>query len=103
MNKALICAINGPIKVIITADKINKDIFFPDVHRNIRIKETSDAISPNMYIKILVLSKSFSDHDKNIIVIGYLQDMATPDEIKEFAHQYNTQEEIEQNQFEYTD
>ena len=39
MNKALISAINGPIKVIITQDKINKEQFFTDTERNIRIKK----------------------------------------------------------------
>ena len=38
MNKALISAINGPIKVIITQDKINKEHFFSDGDRNINIK-----------------------------------------------------------------
>ena len=85
MNKALISAINGPIKVIITADKINKDNFFPDMNRNIRIKSNSEVVIPGMYIKILVLSKSFSDYDKNILVIGFMQNIATDEEIKEFA------------------
>lgn len=84
MNKALISAINGPIKVIITADKINKDIFFPDMNRNIRIKKTSEVVIPEMYIRIIVLSKSFSDYDKNILVIGFLQDIATSDEITQY-------------------
>ena len=84
MNKALISAINGPIKAIITVDKINKDKFFPDMNRNIRIKGNSEVVLPNIYIKVLVLSKSFSDYDKNILVIGYLQDLATQEEITEF-------------------
>ena len=85
MNKVLISAINGPIKAIITADKINKDKFFPDINRNIRIKGNSQVIIPDMYIKVLVLSRSFSDYDKNIIVIGFLQDIATQEEINKYS------------------
>lgn len=105
MNKALISAIHGPIKVIITADKINKDNFFPDMNRNIRIKGNSEVLIPNMYIKILVLSKSFSDYDTNILIIGYLQNIATPDEIELFQKQNNEAEQIEniQNELEYLD
>lgn len=85
MNKALIMGVNGPaIKVIITADKINKDNFFSDVNRNIRVKGTSEVVVPGMYLRVLVLSKSFSNYDKNILVIGYLQDMATQKEIENY-------------------
>lgn len=98
MNKALIMGINGPIKVIITADKINKENFFLDVNRNIRVKGTSEIIVPNMYLKILVISKSFTNYDKNIIVIGFLQDMATQKEINEyFNYSNNDSNELEIN------
>jgi hypothetical protein len=66
------------------ADKINKERFFPDMNRNIRVKGTSEVIVPNMYIKIIILSRSFSDYDKNILVIGFMQDIATEEEIKEY-------------------
>lgn len=84
MNKALISAINGPIKAIITTDKINKENFFSDMNRNIRIKNTSDVLVPEKYIRVLVLSKSFSDYDRNILVIAFLQDIATQEQINQF-------------------
>ena len=52
--------------------------------RNIRIKNTSEIVIPGMYLKILVLSKSFSNYDKNILVIGFLQDIATQKEIDKY-------------------
>jgi len=82
MNKALISAINGPIKVIITQDKINKEQFFSDADRNIRIKKGSESLTPDMIVKILILSSTFGNYDTSILSIGYLQDLATPDEIK---------------------
>lgn len=85
MNKALIMGINGPIKVIITADKINKDNFFPDINRNMRVKGTSEILVQNKYIRILVISKSFSNYDRSILVIGFLQDIATQKEIDEYV------------------
>jgi len=88
MNKALISAINGPIKVIITNDKINKEKFFTDINRNIRIKANSDILVPNLYhIRVLILSSSFSDYDRNILAIGYIQDLATEEEIDNFNKQ----------------
>ena len=82
MNKALISAINGPIKVIITQDKINKEQFYSDGDRNIRINKGSESLAPDMIVKILILSSTFGNYDTSILSIGYLQDLATPDEIK---------------------
>ena len=94
MNKSLISAINGPIKAIITTDKINTDIFFTDTNRNIRIKGNSQVIVPEMYIRILILNKSFGDYDKNIIVIGQLQDIATNEQIEKYFNINNDNNEI---------
>lgn len=98
MNKALIMGINGPIKVIITADKINKDKFFPDINRNIRVKKTSEIVVPDMYLRVQVISRSFSNYDDNILVIGFLQDIATQKEIDEYI-QKNDSQNLEINSF----
>lgn len=87
MNKALISGVNGPIKAIITPDKINKDKFFTDTDRNIRIKSSSQILEPDTYIKVLILSSTFSHYDTNIIAISYLQDIATGPEVKLFERE----------------
>jgi len=89
MNKVLISAINGPIKVIITPDKLNKDNFYSDINRNIRIKKNSNVVVPDMYIRVLVLKTDFNHNDKIILVIGYLQDMANAAEIEYFKNNNN--------------
>ena len=91
MNKALIMGVNGPIEAVITTDKINKDNFFPDVNRNIRVKGTSEIVVPTMYIRVLVISKLYSNYDKNILVIGFLQDIATQKEIDEYFEKNNNE------------
>lgn len=96
INKALIMGINGPINTVITTDKINKDNFFPDVNRNIRVKKTSEIVIPNMYIRVLVISKAYSNGDQNILAIGFLQDIATQKEIDEY-YEKNDDIEIEIN------
>ena len=89
MNKVLISGINGPIKVIITTDKINKEKFFTDINRNIRIKGNSNVLIPDIYIKVLILSSSFSDYDMNILAIGYLEDIAIDEEINNYNKEIN--------------
>ena len=87
MNKTLIGGINGPLQVIITPDKINKEKFYPDNNRNIRIRGTSDVLRPDIYIKVMVLSSQFSDYEKHILVIGFLNDIATEEEYKQYLLQ----------------
>ena len=87
MNKTLIGGINGPLQAIITPDKINMEKFYPDNNRNIRIRGSSDVLVPEMFIRVLVLSSSFSDYEKTIIVIGFLQDVATEEEYKNYIEQ----------------
>jgi DNA-directed RNA polymerase subunit E'/Rpb7 len=94
MNKTLMSAINGPIKTIITTDKINKENFFPDMNRNIRIKGNSQVLVPEMFVRILILSKSFGDYDKNILIIGYLQDIATKEQVEQYYKINNDNNEI---------
>ncbi len=89
MNKSLIGGVNGPLKLIITPDKINKDKFYPDNNRNIRIRGSSDVVVPDMYIRVLVVNSSFSDYDTSILVIGFLQDIATPEEINYYKKQFD--------------
>lgn len=87
MNKALISGVNGPIKAIITPDRINKEKFFTDTDRNIRIKSSSQLLEPEMYIKVLILSSTFSHYDTHIIAISHLQDIATDTEVKMFERE----------------
>ena len=89
MNKALIMGINGPIKVIISSDKIDSTKFFSDINRNIRYKGSSEVIVPGVFLRVLVLSKSFSNYDKNILVIGFMKDIATKKEINEYMEKFD--------------
>lgn len=84
MNKAFVGGINGPLQAVITPDKINPNKFYLDNNRNIRIRGTSDILLPDMYIRVLVLSSTFSDYEKTILVIGFLQDIATEEEYQKY-------------------
>jgi len=82
-NKALMSAVNGPIKVIITYDKISEK-FFLDEERDIRYKvnKTTRIIEPNDYIRVFVLSYAYNSYDTEIIAIAKLIDMASDNEIE---------------------
>ena len=81
MNKALMSAVNGPIKIIITPDKISDKFFVDD--GIIRPKENKNikVIESNVFVKVLILSYTFNSYDTEIISIGKLLDIATEEEI----------------------
>lgn len=97
VNKLLITAINGPILVVITNDRINNEVFFKDKNNNIRYTsgETSNILQPNDFIKVTLQTIQFYDGDEKIKAIGFIEGMASEEEMKSFyADQYKETDEI---------
>lgn len=96
INQLIIKLVNGPIQVIatISPDRMNKDVFFTDQNKNLRYKigDKSQLLTPDTFVKIKVVSKTFNDTDTFIIVMGYLENIATRNEIEKF---YNDEYEKE--------
>lgn len=86
VNKLLITAINGPILVVITNDRINSNVFFKDNNNNIRYKKSaqSNMLQPHDFIKVTLQTIHFNDGDEKIKAIGYMDDIATDDEKKNY-------------------
>ena len=97
VNKVLVTALNGPILVIITNDRINDDIFFTDNNNNIRYKDkdSSKVLKEKEFVKIIIKSIVFNNGDDRIKAIGYLNKMATDKDIEKYYKElYNTDEPI---------
>ncbi len=96
VTKMLITVVNGPIVVIITNERINDKVFFTDNNNVLRYRkdEGSIVLKPKEFVKITVTSRSFDDGDTKIKTIGYLDDMATENEVNEYYKDiYNTDDE----------
>lgn len=96
ITKLFLNATNGPITVIITMNKFNKQIFFQDSKTNkLYIKSTNPdvpptEIKPGSFIKVTIESKSFNDMDSIIKAMGELNDVATESDIaKNFEEEYD--------------
>ena len=105
VNKLLITAVNGPILVVITNDRINGEVFFKDKNNNIRYKKgdiptkteqvTSNILMPNDFIKVTLQTIQFYDGDEKIKAIGYINGMASDEEMTSFyADQYKESDEL---------
>lgn len=99
VNKVLVTALNGPILVIITNDRINDDIFFTDNNNNIRYKDketdSSKVLKEKEFVKVIIKSIVFNNGDDRIKAIGYLNKMATDKDVEKYYKElYNTDEPI---------
>jgi len=86
VNKLLITAVNGPILVVITNDRVNNDVFYKDNNNNIRYKKEgqSNMLQPHDFIKVVLQTIHFNDGDEKIKAIGYMEDMAGEEDKKNF-------------------
>lgn len=106
-NKFIICKVdktipmltslsNGPIRVIVTNDRINKDIFL--VGKNGILVKSSNGIrnlSPGDHVKVRIDSRKFNNNDNIIMCMGVLEAIATSEESARFASdEYNINEKF---------
>lgn len=86
VNKLLITAVNGPILIVITNDRINSKVFFKDNNNNIRYKKDGQSLmlQPHDFIKITLQTIQFFDGDEKIKAIGFMEDIASESEKKKY-------------------
>ena len=87
---------NGPIRVIVTNDRINKDNF--TVSKNgilIKMATGFKNLNPGDHVKIRIDARKFNDSDSIIMCMGVLESMATSEESSRFAaDEYNIDEKF---------
>jgi len=91
--KNVILCKNGPVNIIITYSNINVNAFSIDSKNTITDIRTKNKITIGDHIKIIIKSKRSYNGDNTIGVIGFIEDIATKDEIDEFM--------FKENEFEY--
>jgi len=98
VNKLLLTAVNGPIFVIVTKERINNKVFFNDSNNNFRFKTPDNKhhkLDSKQFVKLTIDTITFENGDKKIKVIGFLEDMATDKEIENFYKElYNKDDEL---------
>lgn len=87
LNSELIIVINGPIRIFIPREAINRDVF--DMNRNFMIKKSGSSLELNNKVVVIIKDKKINPGDKNIKCIGYLMDIATDKQIKEYYDDIN--------------
>jgi DNA-directed RNA polymerase subunit E'/Rpb7 len=85
-NRLIMRLNNGPINVLVTTkDRINKNIFFVDTKTgNLMAKKDGKSVTITIgsYVKVTIESRQFNDQDTMIMAMGFLEDIATDEEVK---------------------
>ncbi len=86
-NRQIMRLNNGPISVLVTTkDRINKNIFFIDQKTgNLMAKKDNKSVPITIgdYVKVTIESRQFNDQDTMIMAMGFIEDIATDEEVKE--------------------
>jgi DNA-directed RNA polymerase subunit E'/Rpb7 len=99
INQTLIRAENGPLIIVITQYEVNKEKFYIDNINNMRYKsdDKNIVVENNMFIVATITSKAFSHKDIKILCKGYLNDIATKEQIEKYYDDIYKIEEIDDN------
>ena len=85
-NRLIMRLNNGPINILVTTkDRINKNVFFIDSKSgNLVAKKDGKSIPVTIgsYVKVSIESRQFNDQDTMIMAMGFLEDIATDEEVK---------------------
>ena len=102
VTKIFLTAENGPIRVIITPDRINETNFFKDNTNNLRFRNESGSqlIKSGDFVKVLISNIEYIHGDKRIKVIGVLNSVASDNDIERFYEDLHSKldEPVEQTE-----
>lgn len=82
LNPELIIVMNGPIRIFIPRESINTETI--DLNRNFMVKKEKKVLELNQKVIVTIKHKKINPKDKNIKCIGYLFDVASEKQIKEY-------------------
>lgn len=86
VNKVLVTVKNGPITIIITKERINDKVFFSDNNNNLRYRKDNKSylLKSSEFVIVTITKTAFNNGDTIIRAIGFMENIATDDDIKLF-------------------
>ena len=79
ISQELIVATNGPLMIFIPKENVDTNIW--DIPENYVNKKTKKRLLIDDYIKIQIMAKRINQNDIQIKIIGYLINVASPEEV----------------------
>ena len=82
ISQELIVATNGPLMIFIPKENIDTNAW--DIPDNYVNKKTKKKLMIDDYIKIQIMAKRINQNDIQIKIIGYLIDIASPEDVDKY-------------------
>ena len=82
ISQELIVATNGPLMIFIPKENVDTNIW--DIPDNYVNKKTKKRLLIDDYIKIQIMAKRINQNDIQIKIIGYLINLASPEEVNTY-------------------
>ena len=109
----LTAAINGPIRIILTRDRINANKFvFNNNGLYVKVLNGMKPLIKGDFVKIKIEQQKFNNNDTVVLCMGFLEDMATEEEIEGYKNDeynisgkfidYEKQNELEDKKYDKT-
>lgn len=94
INQALILSHHNSISILILTQDINTNNFIINDKNELNDKKTNLKLNINSHVVIRILNRTFGLNDTDIKVMGYLESLATTEEIKNgYFHQIEEKED----------
>lgn len=91
-------AVNGPIDCVILSNLIDMDNFTINGDGSITCKRNGALMQNQDYVKVTIQNLNINAGMNNIVMIGYMNDMATEEEVEMYFKVPNMQENTEVEQ-----
>ena len=98
LNKSLITAVNGPILCIIKLTEINNENFTINNKGDLINNSNNKPLINENHIIVKVMANNFFAQDDRIIILGYLNSIASSKEIVQYFNENFEIEEIEKSE-----
>lgn len=84
ITKSMTVCIHGAMRIVIKPNKLNETNFITNQEGNIVNRKTGDILKQNDAIIVRVIDHTFRKNDHQIVVLGYLDDVATPEQVEKY-------------------
>lgn len=83
-NKVILSLLHGPIIIIVKSQDYNTSNFFIDNNDIHVVQKTQELITNHNFFKIVIRGHRFSPGDTSIKALGFLENVATDEEVKDY-------------------
>jgi DNA-directed RNA polymerase subunit E'/Rpb7 len=84
ITKSMTVCVHGAMRIVIKPNKLNEANFVTNQEGNIVYRKTGEVLQMNDSVIIRVIDHTFRKNDRQIVVLGYLEDVASSEQVEKY-------------------